>query len=192
MKKKLLLMLGVGALAITMSSCWVLQSFTVLDYTLDIGQGTKAQFTLRPMADLNDRQFAFVIVGVTDSSAIGVGAARWGTNGQFNGPLPMAVNGALPGAMGSQCGSNGLNFNTVTGMTWKAYLTPQKIRDFAQVEKKAIVQVNIKAKAGATTNTNYSLIGVSGVWVDDGDGIVNSSDTFVCNGIVTSSVAINP
>lgn len=48
MKKKLLLVLGVGALAITMSSCWILQSFTMLDYTLNIGQGTKAQFTIRP------------------------------------------------------------------------------------------------------------------------------------------------
>ncbi len=192
MKKKLLLVLGVGALAITMSSCWVLQGFTVLDYTLNIGQGTKAQFTLRPMADLNDRQFVFVIVGVSNTSAIGVGAGTWGTNGQFNGPLPMVVSAPLPAAMGSQCESNGLNFNTVTGVTWKAYLTPQKIRDFARVEKRAIVQVNIRAKAGATTNVNYQLVGVSGIWVDDGDTTVDSDDTFVCNGIATSSVAVNP
>lgn len=86
----------------------------------------------------------------------------------------------------------GLNFNTVTGVTWKAYLTPQKIRDFAQVEKKAIVQVVIKAKAGAAANTNYSIIGVSGIWVDDGDLTVDSGDNFYCNGIATSSVAINP
>jgi hypothetical protein len=192
MRKKLLLMLGVGSLVITMSSCWVLQSFTVLDYTLNIGQGTKAQFTLRPMADLNDRQFAFVIVGVSNTGAIGVGKATWGTNGQFNGPLVMTVSAPLPAAMGSQCEANGLNFNTVTGITWKAYLTPQKIRDFAQVEKRAVVQVNLRAKAGASTNTNYQLVGVSGIWVDDGDSIVNASDTFVCNGIATSSVAINP
>ena len=192
MKKKLSLMLGVGALAITLSSCWVLQSFTVLDYTLNIGQGTKAQFTLRPMADQNDRQFAFVVVGVSDTNAIGVGKATWGTNGQFNGPLVMPVSAPLPAAMGSQCQSNGLNFNTVTGVTWKAYLTPQKIRDFAQVEKRAIVQVNIKAKAGATANTTEQLVGVSGIWVDDGDSVVDSGDSFVCNGIATSGVAINP
>jgi|SRR5688572_6411814 len=192
MKKKLSLMLGVGALAITLSSCWVLQSFTVLDYTLNIGQGTKAQFTLRPMADQNDRQFAFVVVGVSDTNAIGVGKATWGTNGQFNGPLVMPVSAPLPAAMGSQCQSNGLNFNSVTGVTWKAYLTPQKIRDFAQVEKRAIVQVNIKAKAGATANTTEQLVGVSGIWVDDGDSVVDSGDSFVCNGIATSGVAINP
>jgi hypothetical protein len=192
MKKKLLLVLGVGALGITMSSCWVLQSFTVLDYTLNIGQGTKAQFTLRPMADQNDRQFAFVIIGVGDTTAIGVGKATWGTNGQFNGPLPMGVSAPLPAAMGSQCQSNGLNFNTVTGITWKAYLTPQKIRDFARVEKKAVVQVNLKAKVGATGNTNEQLVGVSGIWIDDGDTTVDSGDTFLCNGIATSSVAINP
>ena len=192
MKKKLLLMLGVGALAITMSSCWILQSFTVLDYTLNIGQSTKAQFTLRPMADQNDRQFAFVVVGVSDTNAIGVGKATWGTNDQFNGPLQMVVSAPLPAAMGSQCQANGLNFDTVTGVTWKAYLTPQKIRDFAQVEKRAVVQVNLKAKAGATANTNEQLVGVSGIWVDDGDTTVDSGDTFVCNGIATSSVAINP
>ncbi len=133
-----------------------------------------------------------MVVGVSDTNAIGVGKATWGTNGQFNGPLTMLVSAPLPSAMGSQCQANGLNFDTVTGVTWKAYLTPQKIRDFAQVEKRAVVQVNLKAKAGATANTNEQVVGVSGIWVDDGDTTVDSGDSFLCNGIATSSVAINP
>ncbi len=143
-----------------------------------------------PMAGLNDRQFAFVIVGVSDTD-IAVGKAVWGTNGQFNGPLPMVVSAGLPAAMGTQCSSNGLDFADITGVTWKAYLTPQKIRDFAAVDKKAVVQVNIKPKDTATAETNYQLIGVSGVWVDDGDTAVDSDDTFACNGIATSGFVTN-
>ena len=49
----------------------MLQSFSVLDYTLNPGQGTKARFTLRPsnfdqVIDNQGPQYEFVIlVGVT-------------------------------------------------------------------------------------------------------------------------------
>ena len=65
MRKKLGTAVGAIALTFVLSSCWALQSFGVLDYTLTPGQSTKARFVLRPAA--GDRRAAlgvFVIVGV--------------------------------------------------------------------------------------------------------------------------------
>ena len=192
MKRKLLLPLA-GAMALLMSSCFFVTSFTIVDYTLDIGQTTKARFTLRPSFEAEGswlRAYQFVLVGVSDTSAIAVGKGVWGTNGKFNGPLTMSVNGAIDDSIGSQCSSNGLSFNEITGMTWKGYLTPQKVNDRGLVEQKAVVDVNIKAKAGASTGTAYQVMGIAGAWIDDGDDIVNGTDTFFCWGFGTSALYV--
>jgi hypothetical protein len=131
-----------------------------------------------------------VLVGVADTAAIGVGKAVWGTNGKFGGPLTMSSNGALDDSIGSQCSSNGLSFNEVTGMTWKGYLTPVKVNDRGLVEQKAIVDVNIKAKDAASVGSAYQVMGIAGAWLDDGDDIVNASDTFFCWGFGTSAVYV--
>jgi hypothetical protein len=192
MRKRLSYALGAGALALFMSSCFVLQSFTVLDYTLTVGQSTKAQFTLRPSdqtAGPNYRQFVLVGRSSSDISAL---TAKWGTNGTFGGPFVMPSNASLPTAIGSDCASNGIDYASITGMTWKGYITPLIVRDRAMVEQKALVQVGIKATASATPGNLYTIIGISGAWIDDGDDIPenNADDIFFCNGIGTSAVYI--
>lgn len=192
MRKKLSFALGAGVLTLVMSSCFVLQSFTVLDYTLNKGQTTKGRFTLRPMnVGLAMNEHQFVLVGVSTGGDITAGKAVWGTNARFGGPLVMAANGGLAAAIGSDCSSNGLNFANITGITWKGYITPVPIRDRGLVERKAIVDVNVKATINADSTVNYTVMGVNGVWDDDGNDIVDSNDTFFCGGIATSSVYIN-
>jgi hypothetical protein len=199
MKKKLLLVLGAGALTLVMSSCWALQSFTILDYTLTPGQVTKARFTLRPMdvgVKTTGRQF--VIVGVDglipgDDTDIGVSNARWGTTGTFGGPYPMALQNTLITAMGMDCSASGLNFADISGVVWKAFTTPVNVNDRGRVEQKSVVEVNIKTKAAAVDATaNYTIMGVAGQWNDDGDGIPEDSgstdDFYTCWAIATSSV----
>ena len=192
MRKRLSYALGAGALALFMSSCFVLQSFTVLDYTLTVGQSTKAQFTLRPTDTTpgpNYRQFVLVGRSSTDVSVL---AARWGTNGKFGGPFAMPSNASLPGAIGSDCSSNGIDYASITGMTWKGFITPLNVRDRGLVEQKALVQVGIKATASASPGNLYTIIGISGAWIDDGDDIPenNADDIFFCNGIGTSAVTV--
>jgi hypothetical protein len=191
MKKRLLFLLGAGALTLVMSSCWALQSFTVLDYTLTPGQATKARFSLRPYDTASPaNNLQFVIIGVPTGGDITAGKATWGTNGFFGGPLTMNVSAGFAAAMGNKCSSNGLDFSTITGVTWKAYLTPVSIRDRGHVDKKAIVDVVVKAKATATTGTNSTIWGVPGRYQDDGDGILNSADSFQCWGLATSAVYV--
>jgi hypothetical protein len=191
MKKKLLVMLGAGALTVILSSCWALQSFTVLDYTLTPGQATKARFTLRPWtASTAANNIQFVIVGVPTGGDIAVGKATWGTNNNFGGPMTMNVSAGFTAAMGNQCASNGLDFADITGMTWKAFLTPVSIRDRGRVEQRAIVDVVVRAKADAGTGLNSTIFGVPGRYMDDGDGILNSSDSFQCWGLASSSLYV--
>jgi hypothetical protein len=193
MKKKLLLVLGTGALAILMSSCFLLQSFTILDYTVARGQLTKARFNIRPSHEdpgAQLRAYQFVLVGVTTPD-ISVGKAVWGSNSQFNGPLTMGANGAIATSIGSDCSSNGLNYNSITGITWKGYLTPQKINDRGLVEKKAVVDVNIKAKASASVGSSYTVMGIAGAWTDvNDDQTVDPGDSFICWGIGTSGLYV--
>ena len=98
MKKKLGFAVGAMALTFLLSSCWTLQGFSIVDYTLTPGQTTRAKFTLRPMGPnyktvfTGARQFVIIGVGALASGQdtdIGVFNARWGVNGQFGGPVPM-------------------------------------------------------------------------------------------------------
>ena len=132
MRKKLLLMLGAGALTVVMSSCWALQNFTIGDYTLTPGQTTKAKLTLRPMGAAYKTVFTgarqFVIIGVGalggDTTDIGVSNARWAVNGQFGGPQAMGVENDIVTSLASgDCAQSGLDFTDITGVTWKAFAT---------------------------------------------------------------------
>lgn len=193
MRKKLGFALGASALALLMSSCWVMQSFTVLDYTLTVGQSTKAQFTLRPTdqtAGPNYRQFVLIGKSTSTSADLAVGQARWGTNGRFGGPYVMPSNASLPGAIGSDCTSNGIDYASITNMTWKGYITPLVVRDRGRVEQKSLVQVALKATANADPGSFYTIMGISGAWIDDGDDVPDANDTFFCGGIGTTAVYV--
>ncbi|GIV00020.1 MAG: hypothetical protein KatS3mg014_1635 [Actinomycetota bacterium] len=54
----------------------------------------------------------------------------------------------------------------------------------------AVVEVRLSAKTTATTDERSPVVGVTGSWADDGDGIPESTDTFVCTGISSSSVYV--
>jgi hypothetical protein len=197
MRKKVAFAVGAAALTLLLSSCFVLQGFIVLDYTLTPTQTTKARLTLRPSNFDNQigppatgPQYEFVIIGVSDSGDLSAQTARWGTTGTFGGPLVMTTNGALIAAIGSGCGSNGINLQDLTGFTFKAYVTPIKIGDGAKYEKKAIVDVGIKAQADATPGDEWTVVGIAGEWVDDGDDTPDGGDFYSCHGIGSSLVHI--
>ncbi len=204
MRKKLGFAVGAMALTFLLSSCWALQSFSVVDYTLTPGQATKAKFTLRPMGSdyatvfTGARQFVIIGVGALASGQntdIGVNNARWGVNGQFGGPIPMGIENNLVTALANDCSSSGLNFANITGVLWKAFATPTNKNDQGRVERKSVIDVVLKAKAAAVdVGENYTIMGVAGAWKDDGDGnpedAASSDDEFVCWGISTASVHV--
>jgi hypothetical protein len=108
----------------------------------------------------------------------------------------MPRSGALSGAnaattIGSTCSANGLNFQDITSMVWKGFMTSNPVNDHGRVDVKSIVQVVVKAAADATRNTNYPVFGATGGWDDfNDDGIVNSGDFFWCTGIASSNVYV--
>ena len=201
MRRKLGLTAGLLALTFLLSSCWVMQSFVIVDYTLTPGQATKARLTMRPMGPTyatvvtGARQFVIIGVGAIggQNTDIGVSNARWGINGQFGGPIPMGVENNLVTAMGTDCGQSGLNFADITGVVWKAFATPTVKNDQGKVERKSVIEVTLRAKAAAVdAGENYTIMAVAGAWQDDGDGNPEDSgstdDFYVCWSIATASV----
>jgi hypothetical protein len=190
MRKKVGLSIGMVAVALLLSSCFVLQGFVVTTYSIAPGHATKVRFTLRPSnfdnqigPPVTGAQYEFVIVGVPDTGDLTSQKAKWGTNGKFGGPLTMAANGSLIAAIGSQCAANGLNLQDITDMTLKAYVTPSKIADKNAITKSAVVEVNVKAQADATPGDNWQVVGIAGEWVDDGDDTPDGGDLFGCGGM---------
>ena len=190
--KKVLVSLTAGAMALLLSGCFSLQGFSILASAIARGQATKVQFVMHPSSTTPSREFQFVLVGVDTPSSLAIGKATWGTNRAFGGPKAMV---AAPGLAASittsgTCSSNGIDFNSITGMTWKGFVTQTKVKDMGAVRQRVITQVGLKAKAGATHDSAPAVVGVTGVWGDDGDHIVNGADTFACTGISQSSVYI--
>ena len=65
------------------------------------------------------------------------------------------------------------------------------ISDKGLVTQKAIVDVVVKAAASAGTDENYGVIGVSGSWEDDGDGVVeDANDLYVCTGGASTTLYV--
>ena len=199
MKRLGMLAMG-GTLALLLSSCFVLQGFSLQATSVRRGDTTKAQFVLHPMQTAKEydgtgisirTNYQFVVVGVPSSGDLTVQKATWGTNGKFGGPQNMPSSSPLPAAMAaSGCSANGLDFAAISNTTWKGFLTVNPINDHGAVDDKAIVQVGIKATAGAAHATSNAIFGVQGTWVDDGDGFVNSADDFWCMGIASSTLYV--
>jgi hypothetical protein len=191
MRKKWLLGLVAVPLVLLTSCLFMLQGFIVLDGNLGQGEKTKARFILRPATMDNERVYQFVVVGVTDGGDLKVGKATWGTNGKFGGDRPMPVSAPLPAAMDAsgECATSGFDFSSVSGITWKAFMI--QIRTKGKVNQTARVDAVVKATQAAGTDAIYSVIGVTGIWVDDGDSVVNASDNFLCSGAGTSSIYVH-
>ena len=133
-----------GALAIYLSSCWVLQGFTVVDYTLDAGQAH--QGAVHPSADGGPERPARVRVRDhrrgsecqrrTTVSASSNGGARTASSMvrcRWSSRRP-----AVPPRWAAECSSSGLNFARHRGAPGRRTPPPRaRTRDFAQVEKKA-------------------------------------------------------
>ena len=189
MRKKALFGLLAIPLAFVLSSCFMLSGFWLQANTLVAGgAGTKAVFQLHPTANGGDNNYQFFLVGVDDDNALRVTKARWGTNGTFGGPYPLGVAADLATTIGSDCQSNGFDLSSATGITWKGFVTPTSINDRNKPNKDVLVEVGVKAIAGATA-TEWPVIGVTGAWSDDGDGVPEASDTFLCTGV--SQVSVN-
>jgi hypothetical protein len=189
-------LLGVS-LSLLLSGCFMLQSFSILDYTLSPGQSTKARFTLRPsnfdqrVVGISGPQFEFVVIGIGDDSELAVQTAKWGTNGDFGGPLTMPANGTLLAAMDDTCGANGVNFTDITSVVWKLFVTPVEINDRNRYERKAVVEVGIRAKVAATVGNEEEVIGVAGEWSDtNNNNAPDGGDFYLCEGIETGWVHI--
>ncbi len=189
--RKVLVGLGAAAMALLLSGCFSLQGFSVLASAIAPGKTTKVQFVMHPTSTTASRQFQFVLVGI-DSSDLAIGKATWGTNKKFGGPKAMPVAPGFAAALDASgsCSSHGLDFSSITGMTWKGFLTQHKVKDKGAVKQKAVTQVILKAKPTAARNTPHGLAGVTGVWVDDGDHVVNGTDSFLCTGISTASLSV--
>ena len=183
MKRKTLLALSAIPLALLLSSCFVLQGFWITATSIAPGQSTKAVFQLHAYSTTADKAYQFVVVGVPDNNDLKVNGTKWGTNGTAGGPFAMSNQPALAPAMGAsgQCSDSGFDFSSVTGVTWKGFMTPNKVADKGKVNTEVIVQSGVKATAGA--GGDYQILGLTGKWIDDNtDGIIDMNDTFFCSG----------
>jgi hypothetical protein len=181
------------SLTFVLSSCFSLQGFTLLTGAIDAGAKTKARFTLRPFSEENERNYQFVIVGVPDTGGLTVGAATWDAKGAFDGPYKLAPAGSLPAVLAADggCGSNGIEFSEITDITWKAFLTPTKVRSKGMPSTSLLVEAIVRAAPSATTGTNYAVFGVTGVWDDNGNSTLETADTFACFGISSAQLWVN-
>ena len=186
MRKKALLGLLAIPMALLLSSCFVLQSFVILANSIAPGGKTKVVFTLHAATTTTGLPLKqFVVVGVPDGGDLAAKKTTWGRNGTYGGPYRMPANAALPAALAasSDCDGNGFDFAAVTGVTWKAYVTPTNVNDRGKVNKDVVVQTGIRAVPGATSDTSAQILGVSGGWQDDGDGIPEpGDDAYNCGG----------
>lgn len=191
MKKKVVLVALVGALALLSTSClFSMRGFAVLKGSINAGDSTKAQFVLHPTSTEKLKGFQFVLLGTDRTDAITTQRPTWGTTGTFGGPVKMLGSSALPGAIATaDCTSSGISFSEITGFTWKGYLTPTEVSNRGAPGKTVIVEGGVKALAGAP-NAMASVAGVTGQWIDDGDGLVNGADSFICMGIAITNIYV--
>ena len=187
-------LLGAVALPFLLSSCFVLSDFWVASPVVAPSQQTAAYFVLYPQDRSSEKSYQFVIIGVDDPTQVGIGKATWGSNGRFGGPQPMVVQPNLDDALvAASCSSNGIDFASITGMTWKAFTTATKVADKGKVGVSAMVRVGLTAKGTAMPDTRTYVLGATGVWWDDGDAVLesNGDDAYACFGISTSSLFIS-
>jgi len=194
MKRRLVGLVAIP-LVLVLSSCFSLQSFSLLNGALAPGQATLARFVVRPASTQStgvNKEYQFVLVGVDTPADLGVGKAVWGANGKFGGPQNMPVSSTLAGAVGTDCDTSGFSFSGLTagGVTWKGFVTLNPIADRKAVTLTSRIDVGIKAKGTATPNDTVNVVGLTGAWVDDGDGVINAPDSFICTGNASTSVFI--
>jgi hypothetical protein len=101
-----------AGMAMLLSSCWTMQSFSLTDSSLARKQSTTAVFVVRPSSTVknaNSKLFQFVLVGVSIPADVSIGKATWnaGKNKHFGLPKAMIVSAALAGSIGTDCDSNG-------------------------------------------------------------------------------------
>lgn len=173
------------------TGCFSLQGFFLLNGSLAPGNKTLGVFVLRPFGTTEDKAYQFVIVGVPTGGDLAAGAAKWGADGRYGGPVAMPSSSALPGALDASgsCVSNGLDFSAITGTKWKGYVTPTKVNDHGTVDRTTTTTVIVKAKPTAGSS-NYAVFGVTGRWNDDGDGTPESSDDWWCTGLASVSLYV--
>jgi hypothetical protein len=189
MKRKTLLLLTALPMALLLSSCFVMQGFWINANSIVAGgKATKATFQIHALRGSGDTAYQFFLIGVADSNDLKAGKATWGTNHVYGGPYPLPAQADLASIIGSDCQSNGFDLAEVTGITWRGYRTPTEINDKNKVNKDVMIQVGIKAVDGATAG-DEPVIGVTGAWADDGDGVPEASDSFICTGV--SQVFVN-
>jgi hypothetical protein len=193
MKKRLLGVVAIP-LVLMLSSCFSLQSFSLLNGALAPGGLTKAQFVVRPASTVKNsfsKLYQFVLVGVDTPSDVSVGKATWGVNKKFGGPQNMPVSSVLPTSIGTDCDTTGFTFSGISStLTWKGFVTLNPMPDHQAVTQKSVIQVVVKAKGTATHQDTVTVVGLTGAWLDDGDGIVNAPDTFACTGNASTSLFI--
>jgi hypothetical protein len=190
--KKLRVIGALGVAVLVLSSCFAMAGFVILDSSLAPGQATKARFSVRPYVPGAGGYRQFFLVGNTSPSDISVGKGVWGANGNFGGPENMEALAALAAALDASgdCSAGGLDFSTVYGsFTWKGYATRDVVG--GNVNKTATVDIAFKAKAGAANEVSVNVMGITGAWDDDGDGVPESADdSFYCTGNATTNVWI--
>ena len=193
MKKRLLGLVAIP-LVLMLSSCFSLQSFSLLNGALAPGGLTKAQFVVRPASTVKNsfsKLYQFVLVGVDTPSDVSVGKATWGVNKKFGGPQNMPVSSVLPTSISTDCDTTGFTFSGISStLTWKGFVTLNPMPDHQAVTQKSVIQVVVKAKGTATHQDTVTVVGLTGAWLDDGDGIVNAPDTFACTGNASTSLFI--
>ncbi|HTG46270.1 MAG TPA: hypothetical protein VK646_01265 [Actinomycetota bacterium] len=193
--KRLGLVALAGAMALLLSSCFTLQSFSIQDSSLKPGQLTKVVLTVRPWSTSKtglSKMYQWVLVGVNNTSDLAVQNAKWNGNKTFGPVQQMPVSSAIATSIGTQCDGNGFTFGSITGVTWKGFISLNPIPDKQLVDKVATITVGLKAKATAGHQDQVRIFVLTGGRLDGSnhDGIVDPTDSFACSGNANSVVFI--
>lgn len=180
--KKLLVTGGIVSMAFLLSSCFTLQSFVIGAAALQPGKSTLISMKVHPASTTHSKEFQFVLVGTDSPTDLAFGKATWGANNEFGGPKAMTGVANLYAAIDQDCDGAGFSLSTISGFTWRGYMTVNKVADKGKVATSSLITVGLKAKPGASSGDLTELVGVTGVWADAGSDGPTTDDAFICTG----------
>ena len=192
--KRLRNVAAIAVVAFLMTGClFNLTGFSLLDSSLAPGKSTTARFTVQPFSTESLRAYQFILVGVDDPAAATTAKATWGANGNFRGPATMDPVAGFAETLDSSGRLRRARHGLRRGRL-AAHVA--RVRDPVPGEQQGTGQQAChgrrrpQGEAGRRADQNVAVMGITGMWDDDGDGVVEDTDTFVCLGNATTSLYI--
>jgi len=184
---------GLVAFSLVLSSCFTLRVIGISPKSLGPGDTAKINVKLYPVSSSTTGAAPVVLLIGLEGLDPGT-VSNFDKKGNFGGPFSRVTDNAIRDIMLAECTIYGVDASAVEPNfdEWRAYRTIAAVNSAAGPITKAFkVSIEVDRAAG-TDDTSFGYYVVfSGMWLDDGDGVVESGET-VCNGMMGGSVAFKP